>query len=1490
MFRRTACLAVTALSLAPALVAPTAAPARSVAAQAASDGGVWFSYAYRHPVRAVAVDPATGHVWAGAAGGALRWDARTDTYAGYAPPDGLAQNAVQAIAVEAGGDIWFGTAGGGLSRLGADGRWSTEHAAPGGPPSDSVTALAVDRDGSLWLGFADAGVGRRAPDGAWTRYVTADGLAGDEVTALAIDAEGDKWIGTAEGASRLSAGGDWSKFTSGDGLAGDAVTSVAVDRAGNAWFGTLDGLSRRTAGGAWDTFLAGEVVQAVAVDREGTAWVGLADGGVARIEGDETTVYTVADGLPANQVYAVVPDPAGRVWAGTDAGLARRDADGAWSTYRPADPPLDANVTAVARDAAGGTWFGTTAGVGHLAPDGAWRVETPQSTGGELPSNLVNALAFDATGDLWAGTANGAGRRDRDGRWTRHVAAPGGLAHNHVNALAGTSEGDMWFATLHGLSRRATDGAWTTFTRDTTAGGLPDDRVYAVAIDRDGSVWCGTFDGVGHLGADGRWTVYTPDSTGGGLPHARVQAIYVDGGGNRWFGTLGGIGRLAPDGRWAAYTVDSTGGGLPHPEARAITAGAAGDLWFGTPAGITRLGRDGAWRTFTTADGLADDRVLAVAPAPDGGLWLGTSGGATRLIPRLPGPDCAGALDVTPDGAATARLDPGGPPHVYAIHLQAPFSRVEALVHDPTDRLEVSLYRGCAGDAGDLTPLATARFDRGEQRLAADGLSRAGRYHLVLRAGPGGDPTPVAYRLRIGLRAALPADRRTLVLTHAPRVQALFGLDADAPELRAWLENLDRLAAHPDVAGLVVPDITAGIDPDVADAYAAWQADAANPAAANAVVGALRNWIWEVRARHPHLRYVVLAGDDRVLPHARLRIAPPVGGGGAGWRSEADYAGAAGLRPATPLGAALASDLALSDDPYAWSPGAGIEGGGGAVPSPELAVGRLVERPREMTAVIEAFLASGGKLGIGDSLVAGSGAGTVAAEQVDGMLETAGLAAASRARLAGDDWEASQLEPHVLGSPRAFNLLAVPTHHDAIVAPDAELIQAEDIALAGAPARQALVVLTGAHAGLSVPGTSDSRALDLAEGWARRGATVIAPAGWSYGARLDDQATWQTELATGLSRALLQDRGMSVGDALAVAKQSYARTHPTIGPDAAFHAKTVVGTLLYGLPMLRVTPPGAGLGLAGSAGVDPGADVEPRPPAGDLARVAGGDDLWLWADRRYDFPAAGMQRRIVPGGEYWTWAGHRPSYEPGGPRQPAAFVGRAGVHSADRVLLPRGVVLRRGSFRDVAVTSIGVVTASDLGPGGGGAPAVDFDPERWYPARTAATWGRVDLANGILVARDSASLRLVLGQYQPRARIERLTESVVLDAYYSAAVDRGMPVVEEVEARAAGGGVTLRVRAGDPGGVARVVAAYTTGPAAGGPAPGSWDSVDLRWNPGTGAWEGALPAGSGALVQVVDNAGNVAVDDNDGRYWPCLMCRERRPVIYLPYASRQQRR
>jgi ligand-binding sensor domain-containing protein len=141
-------------------------------------------------------------------------------------------------------------------------------------------------------------------------------------------------------------------------------------------------------------------------------------------------------------------------------------------------------------------------------------------------------------------------------------------------------------------------------------------------------VWLATAHGLVRWSrADGRYVKIT---THDGLANDVVQAVAVEGrahDGRVWAGTRGGVGVF--DGtHWSSYT---SADGLAHDRVRDIAIDASGDVWFATARGVSRF--DGStWTTYTSADGLIDGDVYAVAaPTGEGRLWVGTRHGLSAF-------------------------------------------------------------------------------------------------------------------------------------------------------------------------------------------------------------------------------------------------------------------------------------------------------------------------------------------------------------------------------------------------------------------------------------------------------------------------------------------------------------------------------------------------------------------------------------------------------------------------------------------------------------------------------------------------------------------------------------------------------------------------------------------------------------------------------------------------------------------------------------------
>lgn len=1443
--------------------------------QATSSGGeTWRNYTDGNFIRALAVDQRSGDVWAGTWGGVIVWNAGNGTYTTFTASDGLGANDVNVIAFDvATGDRWFGTEGGGVSRLSAEGEWTTFTTADG-LSHNAVQAIAIDAStGDRWFGTW-GGASRLSEGGEWQTYTIADGLGHDWVQAIAIDAAtGDRWFGTlGGGVSRLSATGDWQTFTSIDGLGDNGVASIAIDAAtGDRWFGTTNsGVSRLSAEGKWQTFtvadgLTHDTVDAIAIDvATGDTW--FAGSGVSRLSASgEWQSYTEAEGLPTVGVSSIAIDSTtGDKWFGSSGrGVIRLSVRGDWATFATSDGPRLNDVWAIAIDPVRGeTWFATGwIGVSRLSAAGEWKAFT--SADG-LRHSYVHAIAIDAdTGDRWFGTHFGASRLSADGEWQSFTTADG-LGGNDVRAVAiDPATGDRWFGTDGGVSRLSASDEWETFT---TADGLGANSVLEIAMDpATGDVWFGTYGGgVSRRSADGAWTTYTEAD---GLGRNTVDAIAIDGAtGDRWFATRSrGASRLSARDEWSRYTTDA---GLVSNEVQAIAIDSTtGDVWFGTAdGGVSRLSTKGEWRAYTTTDGLGDDYVNAIEIDPvTGDRWFGTNNGVAVLLAEARNVGCmtATALDIT--DRISASLDDPGSSDYYYVDVDRPFTHITATVPDSSDLLEVEIFRECVTTAGPgsgrhIGP-GTGRHIGGLDRAEWDVTFNTGRYFIVVSPTSSIATFPLKYSLQVSMGTPDLEATRTLILAQERQLADLWNLDPSAVEMVALREDLLALAQHRAGNAIFVGNIQTDTDVAVELAYLRWLDDPADVSRANSVARALRDWITKVRAVLPNLRYVVLAGDDRVIPHLRLPIVDD-SGLDRGWVRESQYMASGGIDPESSVGSALAHDFSLTDDVYS-APAPASWGQGQDIYVPEIAVGRLVERPSDMSAIIEAYLAledastgiQNGTVSLNRAVTAGYDFMQDAVEQSTAVLESAGLGDSGIARLWGSALTAPALRQGLFMTRADLAFLGVHADHGAFQLADRQFMREEGISAATADLSGTLAYAMACHAGLNVPGDEHARPKDIPEAWQRRGVTWVGSTGWAYG--LPKFIAYQEDLMTELTRQLMANGGSRVGDALVAAKRDYYVSSELDPMDV----KTLAGTILYGLPMLRMRVPDATDALGNT-------DVPATPmvPAADddrLLRLVA-PDVWLKDGQPVRFRTSDFVPVSDPDGTwtYYTLSDRLPRADAGEPVQPI-YRESLGAITLDeqRTFGARGVVLTRATYRDEADFTPLIQQAERMGEDRQvAAQTAEFDLAGWYPRQLLSL--RVlyhnDHSGDIDPARTQAELLIHAGQYNGTTATERLFEELLVDEYYSASSDRIGPQIADVALAPVDGGVDVSLTATDESEILRVVVAYV--------APAQpWLSTELQAADGR-LWTGRLSTmPENYLLQVVDKAGNVTTLDDRGQ-------------------------
>jgi len=330
--------------------------------------------------------------------------------------------------------------------------------------------------------------------------------------------------------------------------------------------------------------------------------------------------YTTADGLPHDHVLCLVPDSRGFLWLCTAQGLSRFDGR-RFVSYGQAHGLRESYVNDFLETRRGEYWVATNgAGVYSLDVSAARFVEHRIGQGNA--SNRVNTLAEDARGRLWAGTDDGLFVREESGTFRSVALMPGPLP---VRKLAhdGTS---LLVATRGGLFRASPEGRI-----ERVAGPAGTANMHTVLADAAGRLWTGQETGLRvYESRDGSPSGTMPDPKRFGTGIVRVvfrradgrllAGGHSDGGLHEWTG-----------GRLRNYT---TAHGLSDTVVTALAEDRAGTLWIGTETGgVMRLTSRG-FVSFDVADGLGHRRVVSIFETRADELVVLTS---MRYLNRLEG-------------------------------------------------------------------------------------------------------------------------------------------------------------------------------------------------------------------------------------------------------------------------------------------------------------------------------------------------------------------------------------------------------------------------------------------------------------------------------------------------------------------------------------------------------------------------------------------------------------------------------------------------------------------------------------------------------------------------------------------------------------------------------------------------------------------------------------------------------------------------------------
>jgi ligand-binding sensor domain-containing protein len=405
------------------------------------------------------------------------------------------------------------------------------------------------------------------------------------------------------------------------GFVGGRIYAIGQSADGYLWIGTERGLVRFD--GSNFTLIQRPVpnsppispVRGLVTDASGNLWI--------RLEGPSMLIYH--DGkfedpyarfdLQDITLTATVSDYEGRIILSGLGDRTFRYEDGRLETIVSAEqnPGIVISLAAT-RDQS--IWLGTQ-------DNGLFRLSQGHisKVAQELKDSKINALLPADTGGLWIGTDNGIHLWEGGVLATLHL--PSSLGHLQILSMARDHDTNVWIGTNHGIVRITPSGAVSLDQLNPK----PGFEVTAIYEDLDGDIWFGGSRGLERL----RNGMLTTFSTSDGLPSSGIGSVDADSTGRIWFAPLSGGLYWMKEGRVGHITAD----GLEHDVVYSISSG-DGEVCVGRQHGgltvLTGKGDSFTARTYTQADGLAQNSVYSVHRDRDGTIWAGTvSAGVSRL-------------------------------------------------------------------------------------------------------------------------------------------------------------------------------------------------------------------------------------------------------------------------------------------------------------------------------------------------------------------------------------------------------------------------------------------------------------------------------------------------------------------------------------------------------------------------------------------------------------------------------------------------------------------------------------------------------------------------------------------------------------------------------------------------------------------------------------------------------------------------------------------
>ncbi len=278
-----------------------------------------------------------------------------------------------------------------------------------------------------------------------------------------------------------------------------------------------------------------------------------------------TTVYTIAEGLPSNEVRAIFSDSDGSKWIGTGSGYTKR-LNTLWHRDSRSVNPVVHGVSTIFKDSKGNFWFGGLNECHVLEDDTYTTYSIVEDMG--IGGRVVFSFHEDQDQNIWIATTGGVSIYDGNG-WSPFTTE-NGLLNNVVHDIDQDKDGNFWFATRKGGLNIFDGTNWKYL--------YPDMNCRKIFKDDLHNMWVGTNDGI--IKFDGtNWQVFEEGKTV--LPMFKGKKGFI------WCIADGtDILRISTDGKTIEYQDPTLG---LAGEIYQLEDDENGSVWAGTDHGLVQF-------------------------------------------------------------------------------------------------------------------------------------------------------------------------------------------------------------------------------------------------------------------------------------------------------------------------------------------------------------------------------------------------------------------------------------------------------------------------------------------------------------------------------------------------------------------------------------------------------------------------------------------------------------------------------------------------------------------------------------------------------------------------------------------------------------------------------------------------------------------------------------------------------------------------------------